>query len=46
LCRRNFASKIFASAKEATKDIKDGSKLCVGGFGINGIPVNLIEAVK
>ena len=42
---RNF-SKVYPSALEATKDIKSGDKLCVGGFGICGIPVNLIEAVK
>ncbi|EGR29886.1 hypothetical protein IMG5_146590 [Ichthyophthirius multifiliis] len=43
--RRYFSSKIFSSAIEATKDIKDGSKLLVGGFGLCGIPENLIQAV-
>lgn len=27
-------------------DIKDGSKLLVGGFGLCGIPENLIKAVN
>lgn len=30
------------SAKEAVADIKNGSKLLVGGFGLCGIPENLI----
>jgi 3-oxoacid CoA-transferase len=42
---RAFSSKVFLSASEATKDIKDGSTLCVGGFGICGIPENLIGAI-
>jgi acyl CoA:acetate/3-ketoacid CoA transferase alpha subunit len=40
-----FASKIYPSALEATKDIKDGKTLCVGGFGLCGIPANLINAL-
>lgn len=39
-------SKIFHCAKEATKDIKDNSLLLVGGFGICGVPMNLINALK
>ena len=39
-------SKIYSCPKEATKDIKDNSLLLVGGFGISGIPMNLINAVK
>ena len=31
---------------QATKDIKDGMTLCVGGFGLCGIPENLIEALR
>lgn len=31
---------------EAVADIKDGSKLLVGGFGLCGIPENLIRAVN
>jgi len=40
-----FSSKIYPSALEATKDIKDGQTLCVGGFGLCGIPANLINAL-
>lgn len=28
------------------KDIRDGSKLLVGGFGLCGIPENLIKALN
>jgi len=45
LSRRTFASKIYPSALEATKDIPSGSTLCVGGFGLCGIPSNLISAL-
>jgi 3-oxoacid CoA-transferase subunit A len=38
-------SKIYPSALEATKDIPDGASLCVGGFGLVGIPTNLIAAL-
>ena len=44
--KRLMSSKVFASAAEAVKDIKDSSKLLCGGFGICGIPETLIEAVK
>jgi 3-oxoacid CoA-transferase len=39
-------SKIYSSADEAIHDINDGSKLLVGGFGLCGIPENLIAALK
>lgn len=38
--------KIIDSAAEAIKDIQDGAKLIVGGFGLCGIPENLIQALK
>lgn len=41
-----FSSKIFRNAEDATKDIKDGMTLCVGGFGLCGIPEHLIEALR
>lgn len=41
----NKNRKIFASADDAVKDIPDGAKLLVGGFGLCGIPENLIGAV-
>ncbi|XP_014481584.1 PREDICTED: succinyl-CoA:3-ketoacid coenzyme A transferase 1, mitochondrial [Dinoponera quadriceps] len=37
--------KIFRSIEEAVSDIPDGAKLLVGGFGLCGIPENLIAAV-
>lgn len=43
---RMGSSKVVASAAEAIKDIKDGSTLAVGGFGLCGIPENLIAAIK
>jgi 3-oxoacid CoA-transferase len=46
---RNFSSvsgKVYPSATAAVADIKDGSKVCVGGFGVCGIPENLIDALS
>ncbi|EWM27362.1 3-oxoacid transferase 1 [Nannochloropsis gaditana] len=43
--KRALANKVYESAAEAIQDIKDGSKLCVGGFGLCGIPENLIAAL-
>jgi len=43
-CRRVDA-KFFDSASEAVADIPDGAKLLVGGFGLCGIPENLIAAL-
>jgi 3-oxoacid CoA-transferase subunit A len=37
--------KVVSSAAEAVADIKDGSTLSVGGFGLCGIPSVLIEAL-
>jgi 3-oxoacid CoA-transferase subunit A len=37
--------KVVASAEEAVKDIADGATLVVGGFGLCGIPENLINAL-
>ena len=37
--------KVVASADEAVKDIFDGATLVVGGFGLCGIPENLIAAL-
>jgi 3-oxoacid CoA-transferase len=39
-------SKVFKSASEAVKDVHDGSQLLVGGFGLCGTPMKLIEALK
>ena len=37
--------KVVASADEAVQDIQDGATLVVGGFGLCGIPENLIHAL-
>ncbi|MFS0822859.1 CoA transferase subunit A [Bacillus sp. 1P02SD] len=36
---------IYSSFQEAVKEIKDGSTIMVGGFGLCGIPENLIIAL-
>ena len=38
-------NKVISSADEAVKDISDGAMLVVGGFGLCGIPENLINAL-
>ena len=38
-------NKVFASAQEAIADIDDGATIMVGGFGLCGIPENLIRAL-
>src|SRR5664279_4528261 len=38
-------NKVFANAGEAVADIKDGDTIMVGGFGLCGIPENLIRAL-
>jgi 3-oxoacid CoA-transferase subunit A len=37
--------KVFASEDEAIHDIQDGATIMVGGFGLCGIPENLIAAL-
>jgi 3-oxoacid CoA-transferase subunit A len=37
--------KVVGSADEAVRDVSDGAMLVVGGFGLCGIPENLIAAV-
>ena len=37
--------KVVASAAQAVADIPSGASLAVGGFGLNGIPHHLIEAL-
>ena len=39
-------NKIFPSAEAAVTDIFDDATIMVGGFGLCGIPENLIEAVR
>ena len=38
-------NKVVANADEAVHDIKDGDTLMLGGFGLCGIPENLIRAL-
>ncbi|HSP93759.1 MAG TPA: CoA transferase subunit A [Thermoanaerobaculia bacterium] len=38
-------NKVVASADEAVRDVSDGATLVVGGFGLCGIPENLIAAL-
>jgi 3-oxoacid CoA-transferase subunit A len=38
-------NKVVASADEAVKDIFDGATIMVGGFGLCGMPENLIRAL-
>ncbi|CAG0898280.1 unnamed protein product [Darwinula stevensoni] len=40
--QKRDSPKFYASATEAVKDIPDGAKILVGGFGLCGIPENLI----
>jgi 3-oxoacid CoA-transferase subunit A len=39
-------SKVMSSFMEAVSDIKDGSTIIVGGFGLSGIPEYSIQALK
>jgi 3-oxoacid CoA-transferase subunit A len=38
-------NKVVASADDAVRDVQDGSSILVGGFGLCGIPEDLIEAL-
>lgn len=42
---RLFMNKVVSSAEEATRDIQDGATLMVGGFGLCGVPEDLIDAL-
>ena len=37
--------KVVGSAAEAVADIRDGAVLAVGGFGLCGVPIKLIDAL-
>ncbi|HXU13187.1 MAG TPA: CoA-transferase, partial [Candidatus Binatia bacterium] len=39
-------NKVVRDADEAIQDIPDGARIMVGGFGLCGIPENLIQALK
>lgn len=38
-------NKVVANAEEAVRDIPDGATIMIGGFGLCGIPENLIQAL-
>jgi 3-oxoacid CoA-transferase subunit A len=38
-------NKVVISADEAVQDIRDGATIMIGGFGLCGIPENLIAAL-
>src|SRR6202451_984947 len=38
-------NKVVANAEEAIRDVGDGSVIMLGGFGLCGIPENLIRAL-
>lgn len=43
--KRSMSSKVFSSSMDAVKDIPSGSTLLLGGFGLCGIPENLIASL-
>jgi 3-oxoacid CoA-transferase len=44
--RRRFATMIFGSSEEALYDVKNGSSIMIGGFGLCGVPENLLRALQ
>jgi 3-oxoacid CoA-transferase subunit A len=38
-------NKVFVNAKDAMQDVPDGATIMLGGFGLNGIPENMIAAL-
>ena len=43
---KSFASKVFKSTKDALFDIKSGDSIMLGGFGICGMPENLLRVLN
>jgi len=41
-----MASKLVRNAEEVVRDIQDGAVIMMGGFGLCGIPENLIRALR
>src|SRR2546430_1791640 len=39
-------NKVVPSAREAVADVQDGATIMMGGFGLCGIPENLIAAIR
>jgi 3-oxoacid CoA-transferase subunit A len=46
LPQRGFVNKVFPNAESTVADVQDGATIMVGGFGLCGIPENLIDAVR
>lgn len=46
IIKKQFSSKIFPNASAALSDLKSGSRVLVGGFGLCGIPENLIRELS
>jgi 3-oxoacid CoA-transferase len=46
ILKKKFSNKVFSSAKEALKDMKPNSRVLVGGFGLCGVPENLIREIS
>jgi 3-oxoacid CoA-transferase subunit A len=46
LIEYRFMNKVLASAEEAVARIPDGATIMMGGFGLCGIPENLIAALR
>src|SRR2546426_10664733 len=46
LFRSGLVNKVFPNADAVIADLPDGATILVGGFGLCGIPENLIEAVR
>lgn len=42
---KGSGNKIYESADDAVRDIPDGAKILFGGFGLCGIPENLINSL-
>lgn len=40
-----MTNKVYQSAEDAVKDIQDGSVIMIGGFGLAGMPAELINAL-
>jgi len=40
------SAQFYEDARSAVADIPDGARLLVGGFGLCGIPENLIAAIR
>jgi 3-oxoacid CoA-transferase subunit A len=45
IIEERYVNKIAASADQAVQDIEDGATVMIGGFGLCGIPENLIAAL-